>query len=157
MIFDICGLWPLFVWNLLSCMGKMQLGLSSLWWTTELLTLMWHVCGPANVYSECSMACVQAGRCMQPTLTYQNQLVNNCSDSSRAEQYASWTRLCLGLARTIYIRFVYGIFGRKITKYTFIYSAFIRFRPTLIMLVFTYQKGFSLLTGIIAWMVLLLL
>jgi len=31
----------------------------------------------------------------------------------------------LGLARTIYIRFMYGIFGREITEYTVIYSVYI--------------------------------
>jgi len=31
------------------------------------------------------------------------------------------------LARTIYIRFIYGIFGREITKYTAIYGIYIRF------------------------------
>jgi len=37
----------------------------------------------------------------------------------------------VGLARTIYIRCIYGIFGRKITKYTVIYGIYIRFWPTL--------------------------
>ena len=37
-----------------------------------------------------------------------------------------------GLARTIYIRCIYGIFGRIITKYTVIYGAYIRFWPTLL-------------------------
>jgi hypothetical protein len=37
----------------------------------------------------------------------------------------------IGLARTLYIRCIYGIFGREITKYTVIYGAYIRFRPTL--------------------------
>jgi len=37
------------------------------------------------------------------------------------------------LARTIYIRFVYDIFGREITKYTVIYGAYIRFWPALDM------------------------
>jgi hypothetical protein len=40
----------------------------------------------------------------------------------------------VGLARTIYIQCVYGIFGREITKYTVIYGVFIifiRFWPTL--------------------------
>jgi hypothetical protein len=41
--------------------------------------------------------------------------------------------LIIGLARTIYIRCVYGIFGREITKYTTIYGVFIRFWPTLTM------------------------
>jgi len=36
-----------------------------------------------------------------------------------------------GLARTIYIRCIYGIFGREITKYTVIYGVYIRFWPTL--------------------------
>jgi hypothetical protein len=35
------------------------------------------------------------------------------------------------LARTIYIRCIYGTFGREITKYTVIYGLFIRFWPTL--------------------------
>jgi hypothetical protein len=38
---------------------------------------------------------------------------------------------CIGLARTIYIRCIYGIFNREITKYTVIYGAYIRFWPTL--------------------------
>jgi hypothetical protein len=37
----------------------------------------------------------------------------------------------IGLARTIYIRFIYGIFGRESTKYTVIYDVYIRFWPTL--------------------------
>ena len=41
---------------------------------------------------------------------------------------------CLGLARTIYIRCIYGIFGREFTKDTVIYGVYIRFWPTLHML-----------------------
>ena len=37
----------------------------------------------------------------------------------------------LGLARTIYIRCIYGIFGREIIKYTVIYGVYIQFWPTL--------------------------
>jgi len=37
----------------------------------------------------------------------------------------------VGLARTIYIQCIYGIFGREITKYTIIYGAYIQFWPTL--------------------------
>ena len=37
----------------------------------------------------------------------------------------------LGLARTIYIRYIYGIFGREIIQYTVIYGVYIRFWPTL--------------------------
>jgi len=39
----------------------------------------------------------------------------------------------LGLARTIFIRCIYGIFGREITKYTVIYSVYIGFWPTLLI------------------------
>jgi len=42
---------------------------------------------------------------------------------------------CGGLARTIYIRCVYGIFGREITVYTVIYGAYIRSWPTLVYVV----------------------
>jgi hypothetical protein len=37
----------------------------------------------------------------------------------------------IGLARTIYIRCTYGIFGLKITKYTVYIYVYIRFWPTL--------------------------
>jgi len=37
----------------------------------------------------------------------------------------------IGLARTIYIRLIYAIFGREITKYTVIYGVYIQFWPTL--------------------------
>ena len=39
--------------------------------------------------------------------------------------------MCVELARTIYIRCMYGTFGREITKYTVIYGVYIRFWPTL--------------------------
>jgi len=37
------------------------------------------------------------------------------------------------LARTIYIRCIYGIFGRETTKYMVMYGVCIRFWPTLMM------------------------
>ena len=40
-------------------------------------------------------------------------------------------RTRVGLARTIYIRCIYGNFGREITKYTVIYGVYIQFWPTL--------------------------
>jgi hypothetical protein len=40
---------------------------------------------------------------------------------------------CIGLARTIYIRCIYGTFGRDIAKYTVIHSVYTRFWPTLAM------------------------
>ena len=39
--------------------------------------------------------------------------------------------LFIGLARTMYIRCIYGICGREITRYTVIYGVCIRFWPTL--------------------------
>ena len=39
------------------------------------------------------------------------------------------------MARAIYIRCIYGIFGRKTTKYV-IYGVYIRFWPTLLILLF---------------------
>jgi hypothetical protein len=39
---------------------------------------------------------------------------------------------CVGLARTIYMRCIYGAFGREITKYTVIYIVYTRFWPTLL-------------------------
>ena len=50
--------------------------------------------------------------------------------------YAPYSRLrtlCVGLARTMYIRLIYGIFGREITKFTVIYGVYIQFWPTLLM------------------------
>jgi hypothetical protein len=46
-------------------------------------------------------------------------------------QYYWWdlTGVKLGLAITIYFRCLYGLYGRKIIKYTVIYGAHIRFWP----------------------------
>ena len=44
------------------------------------------------------------------------------------------------LARTINIPCIYGIFGRKSTKYTVIYGVYIRFWPTIRMLIATDMK-----------------
>jgi hypothetical protein len=41
--------------------------------------------------------------------------------------------ICIGLARTIYIRCVYGMFGRENTQYMVIYGVYIRSWPTLNM------------------------
>ena len=37
------------------------------------------------------------------------------------------------MARTIYIRCIYGIFGREIAIHTAIYGVYIRFWPTLVI------------------------
>ena len=43
----------------------------------------------------------------------------------------TWPSACIGLARTVYIRCIYDIFGREITKYTVIYGVHTQFWPTL--------------------------
>ena len=48
----------------------------------------------------------------------------------------------LGLARTLCIRCMYGIFGREITRYTVICGAYIWFWPTLIFLCATSAQNF---------------
>jgi len=40
-------------------------------------------------------------------------------------------KVLIGLAQILYIRCIYGIFGRKIINYSVIYGAYIRFWPTL--------------------------
>jgi len=60
----------------------------------------------------------------------------NCRDySKKANRDSQGCRLSLtafvGLARTIYVRCIYGIFCRKITNYTVIYGVYIRFWHTL--------------------------
>jgi len=41
--------------------------------------------------------------------------------------------ISLGLARTIYTRFIHGILDMEITKYTVVYGADILFWPTLVI------------------------
>jgi hypothetical protein len=40
---------------------------------------------------------------------------------------------CVRLARTIYIRCIYGNFGREITEYTVMYGVYVRFWPNQLM------------------------
>ena len=58
----------------------------------------------------------------------------------------------LGLARTGVYLYLYGIFGREITKYTVIYDVYIRFWPTLLICILdppscrylhTFRSGFD--------------
>jgi hypothetical protein len=70
---------------------------------------------------------------------YRARLLHAVSDTSlislsarnliRGSDMQSYT----GLARIIYIRCVYGVFGREITKNTAIYGVYIRFWPTLVI------------------------
>ena len=53
--------------------------------------------------------------------------------------------VCAGLARTIYIRCVYGSFGGEFTIYTVMYVVYIRFWPTLCMWL-TPRRGYCLLS-----------
>jgi hypothetical protein len=57
-------------------------------------------------------------------------LVCSCVPMCAVGRYHAW-RTYVGLARTIHIRCVYGIFGREVTIYTVIYGVYIRFWPTL--------------------------
>jgi len=57
-----------------------------------------------------------------------------CTCTHRPAQHPPLVYICLGLARTIYIRCTYGIFGLEITKYTVYIYVCIRFWPTLHML-----------------------
>jgi len=43
----------------------------------------------------------------------------------RHNRYVCQVCVCVGLARTIFIRFMHGIFGRETTKYTVIYSVYV--------------------------------
>jgi hypothetical protein len=43
------------------------------------------------------------------------------------EEWPSAHGVWIGLARTIYIRCMYGIFSRELAKYTVIYGVYIRF------------------------------
>jgi hypothetical protein len=60
-----------------------------------------------------------------------------CAYPTPSSRPRAFTCICVGLAKTIYIRCVYVIFGREITIYTVIYSVYIRFWPTLHMCLFT--------------------
>jgi len=47
--------------------------------------------------------------------------------------HARAPEICVGLARTVYIRCIHGIFRREIAKYTVIYGVCIRIWPSLDM------------------------
>jgi hypothetical protein len=48
------------------------------------------------------------------------------------QQHCSLKTAFVGLAKTIYVRCIYGNFGREITKYTVVYGVYIRFLPGLV-------------------------
>jgi len=80
-----------------------------------------------NLHSKPSVKNVRLLGCVCKTCTN----CDHCFCSTRLVLCVSCVDTPLGLARTIYIRCMYGIFGREITTYTVIYGAYIRFWPTL--------------------------
>ena len=78
-----------------------------------------------------------------------------CSETRARMQIHMHKHTCVGLARTIYIRCIYRIFGREITKYTVIYGVYVRFWPTLHMCTWmhTYnkQRGYVMHTPTLAF------
>jgi len=54
-----------------------------------------------------------------------------CVQACAPLTFHSESHQTVGLAKTIYIRCKYGIFGRKLTRYTVIQGVYIRFWPTL--------------------------
>jgi hypothetical protein len=64
------------------------------------------------------------------------QLVDGVDPDPRIEGTLGTCQLFVGLARTIYIRCVNGIFGRETTIYTVIYGVYVRFWPTLVICIF---------------------
>jgi len=78
---------------------------------------------------KCLRLRLNSSRALQKPPSFVQASASVCSNKG---QSVFWSSLILiGLARTIYIRFIYGIFGREITKYTVIYGVYIQFWPTL--------------------------
>jgi hypothetical protein len=72
--------------------------------------------------------------CVPHTCTFEalrRCLVTTSINVIRSDLLSSPLHICtfVRLARTMYTRCIYGIFGREITKYTVMYSAHIRFGP----------------------------
>ena len=91
-----------------------------------------HVCrvGYNHVYTVCTYLYVFFGREITKYSLVVGLSLMLCSDGDLLRQVYVY----LGLARTLYIRCIYGIFGREIIKYTVIYGVYKRFWPTLCIL-----------------------
>jgi len=96
-----------------------------------------HRCVGVSVGS-CRVACVCGGRVGIVRVQNGGSVSHAYSRAGPIpQQCTSMCSVChvyavyVGLARTIYIRCIYGIFGREITKFTVIYGVYIRFWPTL--------------------------
>ena len=85
------------------------------------LPCLLHNCTPLNMHTI-------AHNC-KSTHTH----INNCMPlhMHKTAHKSTNTHTSIGLARTIYIRCTYGIFGLEITKYTVYIYVYIRFWPTL--------------------------
>jgi hypothetical protein len=83
--------------------------------------------GPSFAGTTSAVACVvRAREKRRPHGTWAHKSLLRASPK-QGRPHGTW----IGLARAIYIRCMYGIFGRKITKYTVIYGVHIRFWPIL--------------------------
>ena len=83
---------------------------------SALCALMHHLCDCVR------SACVRAHVCAR-AVAY---AYTSCC-TSPAARLPCLHGIWIGLARTVYLRCVYGIFGRVITKYTVMYGAYIRY------------------------------
>ena len=85
--------------------------------------------GPSFAGTTSAVACVvRAREKRRPHGTWAHKSLLRASPK-QGRPHGTW----IGLARAIYIRCMYGIFGRKITKYTAIYGVYIQFWQTLII------------------------
>ena len=63
-------------------------------------------------------------------ISHAGTLIHKCSHTH--VHVRTWKSTCSGLARTIRIQCIYGIFGRDVIKYTVIYGVYLRFWPNLL-------------------------
>ena len=86
-------------------------------------------------------ACQHAHTCVRVyvcTCIRQHACTHMCCEPAKVptDERVSTGDCCLsllGLAKTIYIRCIHGIFGREITTYTVIHGVYVRFWPTLVI------------------------
>ena len=83
---------------------------------TVMLTVLIHLSTPNTLLRKCTNyahthTCTRTRTSLRDMHLYSTHSCRTCT--------------CVGLARTIHIRCMYGIFGREITKYTVIYGVYI--------------------------------
>ena len=109
---------PAIQWTVQACYSA-----SLLQWTVQ-------ACDSASLLQWTVQACASLQQWTVQASSLLQWTVQACYSASLLQ----WTvqgYTFVGLARTIYIRCIYGIFGREITKYTVIYSVNLRFWATL--------------------------